>query len=193
VNIYKPAATAVQAKRYVVDLSATMAVCDANYIRLLKLMPHFSLDASRSFTLPTLGDLAQDTIAQSVDMVVIEAFKYTSTIRIRMGALVTSAFYHPPCILVRVYHDANTAEVVSFHEPWKSGEGKSGEGKSGKREEWNNRVMPLPEDAPQFYPDEKEQINTFLAEWLTLCIETGLDQNKINLDTRTVSGLLPMS
>jgi uncharacterized protein len=175
VNIYKPVDTAVQTKRYVVDLSATMAVCDANYIRLLKLMPHFSLDASRSFTLPTLGDAAQENIAQSVDLVVIEAFRYTSTIRIRMGAMPASAFYNPPCILVRVYHDANTAEVVSFHE------------------EWNNRVTPLPEDAPQFYPDEKEQINMFLAEWLTLCIETGLDQHKIKLDTRTAPGLLPMS
>lgn len=179
-NINKPAVTAVHAKRYVVDLSATMAVCDANYIRLLKLMPHFSLDAGRSFTLPTLGDMERGTIAQSVDLVVIEAFKYTSTIRISMGAPTTSAFYLPPCILVRVYHDANTAEVVSFQEPW-------------KKEEWNNRVMPLPEDAPQFYPDEKEQINMFLAEWLTLCIETGLDQNKIKLNARTVSGLLPMS
>ena len=174
-NIYKPAGTALQTKRYVVDLSATMAVCDANYIRLLKLMPHFGMDASRSFTLPTLGNSAQDNIAQSVDIVVIEAFRYTSTIRIRMGAVATSAFYHPPCILVRVYHDANTAEVVSF------------------QEEWNNRVMPLPEDAPQFYPDEKEQVNMFLAEWLTLCLETGLDQNKIKLDARTVPGLLPMS
>ena len=174
-NIYKTAGTALQPKRYVVDLSATMAVCDANYIRLLKLMPHFSLDAQRSFTLPTVGDGAPENIAQTVELAVIEAFRYTSTIRIRMGAVANSTFYHPPCILVRVYHDANTAEVVSF------------------QQEWNNRVTPLPEDAPQFYPDEKEQVNMFLAEWLTLCIETGLDQQKIKLDTRAVSGLLPTS
>lgn len=152
-----------------------MAVCDANYIRLLKLMPHFSLAASRSFTLPTVGGAAHEHIAQSVDLVVVEAFRYTSTIRIRMGAASNSAFYHPPCILVRMYHDANTAEVISFHE------------------EWTNRVTPLPEDAPQFYPDEKEQVNMFLAEWLTLCIETGVDQNNIRFDTRTVPGLLPTS
>ncbi len=152
-----------------------MAVCDANYIRLLKLMPHFGIDSTRSFTLPTVGSTAQDNIVQTVELVVIEAFRYTSTIRIRMGAASTSAVYNPPCILVRVYHDANTAEVISFHE------------------DWNNRVTPLPEDAPQFYPDEKEQVNMFLAEWLTLCIETGLDQHKIKLDTRTVPGLLPTS
>ena len=151
-----------------------MAVCDANYIRLLKLMPDFSLDASRSFTLPTLGNSAQENIAQTVDLAVVEAFRYTSTIRISMGTSAGNSFYHPPSILVRVYHDANTAEVVSF-------------------QEWNNRVMPLPEDAPQFYPDEKEQVNMFLAEWLTLCIETGLDKTKIKLDARTVPGLLPMS
>ncbi len=185
-NIYKPAAP-TQAKRYVVDLSATMAVCDANYIRLLKLMPHFTLDARRSFTLPTAGNAAhgsahagahggaKESITQSVDILVIEAFKYTSTIRIRMGATSTSEFYHPPCILVRVYHDANTAEVISF------------------QEDWNNRLMPSPEDAPLFYPDEKEQVNMFLAEWLTLCIETGLDHNLIKLDPRAVPGLLPTS
>lgn len=171
-NIYKPAAP-TQAKRYVVDLSATMAVCDANYIRLLKLMPHFGLDASRSFTLPTAGSAAHENISQSVDLVVIEAFRYTSTIRIRMGAIAANGFYQPPCILVRVYHDANTAEVISF------------------QEEWNNRVNPLPEDAPLFYPDEKEQVNMFLAEWLTLCIETGLDRSAIKLDPRALPGLLP--
>jgi uncharacterized protein YqiB (DUF1249 family) len=74
---------------------------------------------------------------------------------------------------VRVYHDANTAEVISF------------------QEDWNNRVMPAPEDAPLFYPDEKEQVNMFLAEWLTLCIETGLDHTPIKLEPRTVPGLLP--
>ncbi|MES2625332.1 MAG: DUF1249 domain-containing protein [Pseudomonadota bacterium] len=174
-NIQKPVDSAVQTKRYIVDLSATMAVCDANYIRLLKLMPDFQLDASRSFVLPTVGNETHENITQSVNLVVVEAFRYTSTIRIQMGAVTTSDFYHPPCILVRVYHDANTAEVVSFQEAW------------------NNRVMPLPEDAPQFYPDEKEQINLFLAEWLTLCIETGLDQSKIKFDARTVPGLLPMS
>jgi uncharacterized protein YqiB (DUF1249 family) len=175
VNTYKPADTDEQAKRYVVDLIATMAVCDANYIRLLKLMPHFGLDASRSFTLPTLGDNTQENIVQSVDLVVIEAFRYTSTIRISMGAGTASSFYHPPSILVRVYHDASTAEVISFQEAW------------------HNRVTPLPEDAPQFYPDEKEQVNMFLAEWLTLCIDTGIARNNIKLDARTVSGLLPMS
>ena len=174
-NILKPVVASIPTKRYVVDLSATMAVCDANYIRLLKLMPHFRLDASRSFILPTVGGMAQENIVQSVELLVIEAFRYTSTIRIRMGAAAASEFYHPPCIHVRMYHDANTAEVVSFHE------------------DWHNRITPQMEDAPQFYPDEKEQVNMFLAEWLTLCIETGLDQHKIKLDSRTLPGLLPTS
>jgi uncharacterized protein YqiB (DUF1249 family) len=174
VNIYKPAAP-TQTKRYVVDLSATMAVCDANYIRLLKLMPHFGLDAQRSFALPVAVSALHENIGQAVELLVVETFKYTCTIRIRMTAPSGCGFYQPPCILVRVYHDANTAEVISF------------------QEEWHNRITPVPEDAPLFYPDEKEQINMFLAEWLTLCIETGLDQNAIKLDSRTLPGLLPTS
>ena len=124
-------------------------------------------------SLPTAGGAADENIAQSVDLLVIEAFKYTSTISIRMGGISSGAFYRPPCILVRVYHDANTAEVISF------------------QEDWNNRVTPLPEDAPLFYPDEKEQVNMFLVEWLTLCIETGLDRTAIRLDSRVEPGLLP--
>ena len=61
-----------------------------------------------------------------------------------------------PNISVRIYHDAKSAEVVSienqsvFHGSY----------------EYPNKKMRQ--------PDEKEQINKFLGEILSLCIEKGL-------------------
>jgi hypothetical protein len=61
-----------------------------------------------------------------------------------------------PNISVRVYHDAKSAEVIKidnqkvFHGVY----------------EYPNRKMRQ--------PDEKEQINRFLGEVLSLCIENGI-------------------
>jgi uncharacterized protein YqiB (DUF1249 family) len=34
-------------------------------------------------------------------------------------------------------------------------------------------VLYQEDELPRYYPDEKEQVNLFLAEWLALCIEAG--------------------
>lgn len=127
-----------------------MAVCDANYIRLLKLLPDMHAAGRREFLLPQLGAGAQRVVIE-----VVETFKYTSTISIVLHAGLESAYYRPPAMLVRLYHDANTAEVTSY------------------QDERRIRVMYHEDELPRFYPDEKEQVNLFLAEWLALCLETG--------------------
>jgi uncharacterized protein YqiB (DUF1249 family) len=145
----------MQSRRHPIDLSARMAVCDGNYIRLLKLLPDLMPGARRDFTLPELGT-GVDATAQSVVLEVTETFKYTSTVSISLqtpGA--PSAYYRPPAMLVRLYHDANTAEVTSY------------------QEERRIRVLYEEDELPRFYPDEKEQVNLFLAEWLALCLEAG--------------------
>lgn len=127
-----------------------MAVCDANYIRLLKLLPDMHAGGRREFMLPQLGEGVQRVVIE-----VVETFKYTSTISIVLHAGLESAYYRPPAMLVRLYHDANTAEVTSY------------------QDERRIRVMYHEDELPRFYPDEKEQVNLFLAEWLALCLETG--------------------
>ena len=166
----------MRSRRNPVDLSAQMAVCDANYIRILKLLPDYTLDHHRAFGLPFVG-WDQETVElqlQSVILRVTEKFKYTSTVSIRLiltGKV--SDFYRPPVMLVRLYHDASTAEVVSY------------------QDERDTRADNKTDEVPRYYPDEKEQLNLFLADWLSLCLECGLGQSILNTGSRTVSGLLP--
>src|SRR5690606_2797964 len=106
---------ALQPRRHPIDLSARMAVCDGNYIRLLKLLPDLAPGARREFALPELGE--EQSAPQRVLLVIVETFKYTSTVSIHLEvAGRASAYYQPPAMLVRLYHDASTAEVVSYQE-----------------------------------------------------------------------------
>jgi uncharacterized protein len=145
----------MQSRRHPIDLSARMAVCDGNYIRLLRLLPDLAQSARREFTLPELG-AGNTSTAQSVVLAVVETFKYTSTVSIGLETPgLASAYYRPPAMLVRLYHDANTAEVISY------------------QDERRIRVLYQEDELPRYYPDEKEQVNLFLAEWLALCLEAG--------------------
>jgi len=194
-------------KPYTIDLSEQMAVCDANYIRLLKLLGSTRSLSRRIVGLPHLGpDSDQEKVFVCLE--VQEDFKYTSTIRIRQllsrdnlqpvdqamphdligqspaeqtieprnnpserEASGTTDFtvsdghhdskgrcvqYHTPEMMVRVYHDAKTAEVTSYQ---------------------NHRYFKAIYSVPNqfmYQSDEKEQLNLFLAEWLNLCIDEGL-------------------
>jgi len=138
-----------------------MAVCDANYIRLLKLLGKARVqNPRRLINLPQLGNT--DSPEQlTVCLEVLEDFKYTSTIVIRQ--LVASSdvqkesfYYNAPEMVVRVYHDAKTAEVVSF-----------------QNHKYFKAIYSVPNQF-MYQRDEKEQLNLFLAEWLNLCINEGL-------------------
>ena len=155
----------MKVKTYTIDLREQMAVCDANYIRLLKLlgkpkskrlgMQHRVID------LPQLGGNSSERI--SVSLEVQEDFRYTSTVVIRQlvqepsaTTVIRPSRYQAPEMVVRVYHDAMTAEVVSYqnHRHFKA-------------------IYPVPNQF-MYQSDEKEQLNLFLAEWLNLCINEGL-------------------
>jgi uncharacterized protein len=147
----------LQSRRHPIDLSARMAVCDANYIRVLKLLPHFAPAARRVFALPALGAAPTLASTQQVQLEVTESFKYTSTVSICLVVTpAVSKHYQAPSMLVRLYHDACTAEVVSYQN--------------------QRRIHVLYDmtETPRYHPDEKEQVNLFLAEWLGLCLESGL-------------------
>jgi uncharacterized protein YqiB (DUF1249 family) len=148
----------MQIRRNPIDLSARMAVCDANYIRILKLLPDFAAAARRIFALPAVGATSCGDALQMVVLEVVEMFKYTSTVSIRLAGQPGQAYYRPPAMLVRLYHDATTAEVVSY------------------QDQRYIRVLYPEDEAPRYYPDEKEQVNLLLADWLMLCLESGLGQ-----------------
>jgi hypothetical protein len=153
-----------------------MAVCDANYIRLLKLIPDLSPSARRDFALPGLGAVDQPDMPHKVVLEVIEKFKYTSTVSICVAlAEAPPGFYRPPAMLVRLYHDASTAEVVSY------------------QDERDIRVLYEEDELPRYYPDEKEQVNLFLAEWLALCLESGQGHAPVTPPCAVGTGLIPFA
>lgn len=150
-------------RRYPLDLGECMAVCDANYIRLLKLLPHLRIDCTREIWLDSPpgntphGSHADNAAHHVVRMRVIDSQRYTTTLCISLlppspGDL----YFRPPAMLVRLYHDADTAEVLRYQEH-------SGFHLGGKY--WGR---------PGFSVDEKQQVNAFLGEWLVLCMEQGM-------------------
>lgn len=172
-----------------------MAICDANFIRLLKLMPElesYRITCLRSLTDATserryeagkecaipafsvkdfysVGNDAFDSasvreflIASPVDKAVevkvriraLEVFRYTTTLEIAQLTRV-SDWIEPPAIMIRLYHDATTAEAVAYQ---------GHKGFLAKYSAPNSKM---------YQQDEKRQINEFLAEWLTLCLQAG--------------------
>jgi uncharacterized protein YqiB (DUF1249 family) len=145
-------------KSYTIDLSEQMAVCDANYIRLLKLLGKTRGIRTRLIALPGPG-LAARHGQILVSLEIQEDFKYTSTICIRQ--LLNSqegrpSMYKTPEMIIRVYHDAKTAEVTSY-----------------QNHRYFKAAYPVP-NRFMYQCDEREQLNLFLAEWLNLCINEGM-------------------
>lgn len=182
-------------RQYRIDLIRQMAICDANFIRLLKLMPELesyritclrSLTGSASAhsyvrshegTIPafpgkdfyTAGSNISDSgcvrnfiIASPVDEAVevevrirvVEVFRYTTTLEISQLTRV-SDWVEPPAIMIRLYHDASTAEAVAYQ---------------GHKAFLARYAAP---GSKMYQQDEKRQINEFLGEWLSLCLQAG--------------------
>ena len=148
--------------KYVPDLTRQIAICEANYIRVLKLLPNFDDSDQRDFVVETS---AQKYL---MNIEVLERFKYTSTLQItqqRLDAdrLVDSGYlvdFFSTKILVRLYHDARLAEVVSPHTHAQL---------KGK--------YPYPNDE-MYQVDEKMQLNDYLAQWLSYCLSHGYVANQ---------------
>lgn len=184
----KPVRNTASAGRYRVDLAAYMRTCDINYMRLLKLIPVLEskqgrpaghtaknkLDrhnqspgystnqspANKLINNPSkwefllgMPDNGRPPIRITIRL--LEAFAYTSTLEIKVQSGFP-AWSPAPVIHVRMYHDAATAEPVSYQ---------------------GHRQIPARCKVPNvdmYHQDEKRQINEFLAEWLRICVNSGI-------------------
>ena len=138
-------------RRYNIDLGAHMAECDANYLRLMKLMPNRDA-ADRVFTLP-LG--ASDPV---VRLEVTERCRYTTVVEVTQVA--PAEGLPGTSLSVRLYHDAKCAEVISFQ---------------------NERRFEAVYDYPNSkmrHRDEKAQVNRFLSEFLAMCLAHGVSNEE---------------
>lgn len=131
-------------------LSTLMTVCEVNYMLLLKLLANKEQQ----------GDSRQFFISDflSFDLTVNEVTRYTSLVTIKQNATINgvdlSTFLRPKMV-IRMYHDARMAEVVSNQDVRQI----------KPRYDYPNKHMHL--------PDEKQQINQFLTEWLQLSLQLG--------------------
>ncbi len=135
-------------KRYRIDLPAHMAECDANYLRLMKLFPGLREEDANAFGV-MMGDHAH-----RVELKVLERGPYTTLIELQQQP--RAPWNARPRMVVRLYHDARSAEVVECH---------------GARHfrpvyDYPNRHM--------HQPDEKAQVNRFLTEFLSMCLRHGI-------------------
>ncbi|MDT0603623.1 DUF1249 domain-containing protein [Thalassotalea castellviae] len=142
--------------QYRPNLSNLMSLCDVNYMMLLRLLADKEkVGEKRSFFI-------SDFLTYSLE--VNEVTRYTSLVTMTQDSSIgreklsnNSLFtdYLRPTMVIRLYHDARMAEVIS----------NQGIKQVKPRYDYPNQAMHL--------PDEKQQINLFLKEWLQLSLQLG--------------------
>lgn len=133
---------------YKVDLVKQQAICEANYFRLCKLLPRLEEEDLRQIA------ITNGSYQGVLTLKVIERCKFTTVISIVHEAI-WGKWILTPIMSVRVYHDAQMAEVISAQK---------------QRHFAAKYNYPNPN---MFLPDEKAQLNRFLADWLAFCLEQG--------------------
>ncbi|PCH63108.1 MAG: hypothetical protein COC19_01655 [SAR86 cluster bacterium] len=154
--------------QYSVDLIKQAAECDANYIRLLKLVPALQQIREQALAKVTIkpGSVRQKLFkfcvsewgvnAENIEVEIriIEEFKYTTTVELILKPIFKQ-WMSKPSLLIRVYHDASTSEVISYQ---------------GHRNFLPRYSLP---NAKMYHRDEKMQVNQLLGECLSQCLQTG--------------------
>lgn len=138
--------------RYKVDLPGQMAECEANYHRLLKLMPRHATVNDWQFA------ISGGSRDHHLQIRIIERSRYTTTVQMAQLDIRVpdqNVWLQMPKLTVRLYHDARLAEVLAWE----------GHKRLRPRYDYPNRAM--------YHSDEKAQLNRFLGEWLALSLQRG--------------------
>lgn len=134
--------------RYHIDLSQLQAICEENYLRVIKLMPAMAVQDEQRIVI----DVGEGP-SQALVMRVLERCRYTTVLQLTHEK--GDDWLAPPRMEIRLYHDANMAEVVAAY----------------NRRRFTG-VYPYPNEQ-MLQPDEKTQLNRFLGEWLGHCQRFG--------------------
>lgn len=141
---------ALTTRKYQPSLSTLMNLCDINYMLMLRLLADKeTMGEQRCFF---ISDFLSYTIT------INEVTRYTSLVTISQDAVIMGHNLSEllrPKMVIRLYHDARMAEVISNQDIRQV----------KPRYDYPNSQMHL--------PDEKQQINVFLKEWLQLCHSHG--------------------
>jgi uncharacterized protein YqiB (DUF1249 family) len=144
-------------KKHTFDLSAQMAECEANYARIMQLLPDMDTVDQREFGVELPSG---QSVLFRID--VIERCKYTTMVDIYQhvaSSSISSDELPPwavaPSFSLRIYHDARMAEVTAYD-----------------RQQAMRSSYDYP-NAKMYQRDEKTQLNSFLGEWLKHCLKYG--------------------
>jgi len=129
------------------DLPALMELYELNYIQLRRLVP--DLDAVQQRSVSKL------TGALDLYLTILERTRYTTTLNLSYRFAGSGTSYLAPDVQVRVYHDAQLAEVLSHSR--RHGRANGGQGPSHAR----------------YALQTKWQMNRFLHKWLGYCLHQG--------------------
>jgi hypothetical protein len=136
--------------QYRPNLSHIINVCEVNYMMLLRLIgDRENVGEQRCFF---ISDFLSYTI------LITEVTRYTSLITMTQDSQIDGydlSHLMRPKMVIRLYHDARLAEVIS----------NQGIRQVKPRYDYPNKQM--------HQPDEKQQINIFLKEWLQLSLQLG--------------------
>ncbi len=135
-------------RRYVPNLAAQQTESASNYLLLARLMSVLDENREAIFGVPGQGHILLTETQRS---------PYTSFVT--LVGLDRAQWLQVPQLDVRMYHDARMAEIASIdgYRPIKGSHSR---------------------DDRRRHADEKQQINTYLGEWLRHCLNTGLASNK---------------
>jgi len=129
------------------DLPALMELYELNYIQLRRLVP--DLDAVQDHSTSAVKG------ALNLHLTVQERCRYTSTLHLTYQFADNGAFFPAPDVVVRMYHDAQMAEVISRG------------GRPGRPDAGYDRFR------NQYSLEIKWQVNRFLHKWLGYCLHHG--------------------
>ena len=142
-------------RRYVPDLRCHLSQCEWNYHRLLKLLPELHSNDQRIFMVSWGEQVSR------IELHITERSRYTTTLSAAHDAAIqhtpgeNSSWSSGPNMVIRLYHDASMAEVLSCQQ---------------------QRDFAACYDYPNpamHQRDEKAQLNRFLGDWLSHCLLFG--------------------
>jgi hypothetical protein len=138
-----------QTSAYKVDLKKYMSECEANYLRLSKLLPEDAAAVRYQLESPNNQQL-------NLKIAVLERCKYTTMISIEQCSAISAvADLHFEC---RIYHDVRMVEVMKFQR---------------QKACYGSYIYP---NRQMLQRDEKYQQHRFLSDCLSHCLGRGLNQ-----------------
>ena len=129
------------------DLPALMELYELNYIQLRRLVPDLDAIQERS--------VSKITGALDLYLTISERTRYTTTLNLSYRFAESGDSYLAPDVLVRMYHDAQLAEVLSH---------------SRRHGRANAESAPF---HARYALETKWHMNRFLHKWLGYCLHQG--------------------